>query len=140
MNRARRTRAEAGFTLIELVVVVMIIGILAAIALPAFLNQRAKGQDASAESDARSMVAAMEACYTEVDQYTPCPDANTGLDVGSLPGQVEGTPTGGGATYVVTAYSHSGNSFTVTKNQDYTVTRTCSDAGHSSAGCRSGVW
>ena len=48
------TRDESGFTLIELLVVMIILGLLAAIAIPAFYNQRNKAQDASAKGAART--------------------------------------------------------------------------------------
>src|SRR5215207_4512435 len=55
----RRLAAADGFTLVEVLVVVLIIGILASIALAAFLNQRQKAQDASAKTAATTAVKAM---------------------------------------------------------------------------------
>ena len=56
---------ERGFTLIELVVVILIIGILAAIAIPSFLNQKSKASDAAAKELAHSMQVAAETYATD---------------------------------------------------------------------------
>jgi type IV pilus assembly protein PilA len=71
MPRSGRTRAEHGFTLVEVLVVVLIIATLAAIAIPAFLNQRARAQDADAKTSVATAAKAMEIWRTEHDSFAP---------------------------------------------------------------------
>jgi type IV pilus assembly protein PilA len=67
--RARRD-GERGFTLIELMVVVLIIAILIAIAIPTFLGARQRAQDKAAQSSLRNALTAAKTIYTDGEDYT----------------------------------------------------------------------
>ena len=77
---ARRRDSEEGFTLIELMVVVLIIAILIAIAIPQFLGARGRAQDSAAKSDLRNALTAEKTFYTDTQAYSADVTASRDID------------------------------------------------------------
>jgi type IV pilus assembly protein PilA len=81
-NMRRRGDDDRGFTMIELLVVVVIIGVLVAIAVPVYLNYRRGAANKSAASDLRGAITAIEQFYTDnSNQYPPNETGTEGVNI-----------------------------------------------------------
>jgi prepilin-type N-terminal cleavage/methylation domain-containing protein len=98
-----KKKAKKGFTLIELLIVVAIIAILAAIAIPQFAKYRVRGYNSAADSDLRNMKIAIEAFATDNTAYASTDGCTSGTTActGGTPATAA-TLLGGPYSYVIT--------------------------------------
>ncbi len=96
----------SGFTLVELLLVVAVISVLATIAIPDFLQLRAKAHNASSASAGRNAQTAMEVCYRLTENYAP----NLQVLLQYEPNLTEDT----GVTFLFGSINNSGYTFTTT--------------------------
>jgi type IV pilus assembly protein PilA len=137
---------ERAFTLVEVLVAMVVVGALAAVAVPTFQGQGSKGTDSEAKSVAVMAAKTIEACAAEQGgSYEKCAKEALLSMEPSLEDAIDRlTVVTGSGTYEIGVMSRRDPtvSFTVSRAADGTTTRTCS-TNEDRGGCqapRTGTW
>lgn len=141
LNTRRATLADdTGFTLVELLVTLAIVGVLLAIAVPAYLNFAAKSQSTAALSEVREVIPSANAYYVENSSFTGMTphslrsgyDSGLTISSGGSTGIVSANGDGNGQSFCISAVSdghwahYSGPGGTVTADPSTVTENPCS--------------
>jgi type IV pilus assembly protein PilA len=137
----QRLKDSQGFTLLEVLVVMLIIGILAAIALPVFLGQNTKAKDSEAKMNVGTMQTHVESCFTATENYGLCETGDsdlgdTKMPIGTGTGQTQ-VASDGPRDFTIESVSASGNTFRLVKVAGHKPNKSCSvPPGGDRGGCQ----
>ena len=155
-----RLRDERGFSLPEVLIVIVLIGIVAAFAVPSFSGQRAESSEAQAIEQVRLLSRGLESCFVDEQDYRRCDDvASLRRYAGGQVAQrtVSGSPVVGVVgsddtfvsrivsvnqyTYQVAATAPTGTEFRIARSAAQPAAQlTCTHQGDSPSLCRGGSW
>lgn len=153
MTLSHRIRSQAGFTLLEVLFVCVILGVVAAVGYTVFLGQDKSALDAEAKSNARSLLWKVHTCFTSTEDYTLCDEPTEqepppGVVWGENPGEVYVVRGADTTRYSVTVRAVSraktdgkNHTFTIVKEAEGPEERTCvTDSSNDAGGCNDGAW
>jgi type IV pilus assembly protein PilA len=144
---SRLAHASDGFSLPEVLVVILIIGVLAAIAIPTFLSTTAKATDVQAKELVRNAQTAAETfavdhagSYAEVTPEALAAEDPTIATSASTQHAWLSSATGSSSEYTLTATATNNDELTLTRAADGTVTRSCHSKTMDCSGAENSSW